>query len=822
MPHNPSDNISVYSRPRPVRVAFLIDTENCPDQLKSAVLDFNVKVWGGRFNPIIPVLNGDIPKGYWNLLSFFDPDIIYAYPKLSDNLIKKIDIKISPYYLKIHSSINLDPHYQYTPSIDEGFISPDLRVFPQGLYNPFNEKFSSLICHNRSDWEHYLFFQTNFGIFNDQHMHQPPSELERLVIPEKCAPEVFIEQIAQKRGGLIFPWQFTSANVPSKEFHPKKGAHLRDAYVVAVGDSVWDWLYMWNWHLLVGNWRKPDINQFYLPLKMAESEVLVQPFKKLLSAHCHRTGSYSPTIVFAASDVDLVKLTEIGKRFTDKMDAAPTAKKLGFDLDELIDEKEIELYPFPRFTQHDHVSGKKFFIKPPHPELRGKVHGKYFVDFQIEYHPQKFSYTNVSYWWKLPRLASLATCFLERGASVGRINTDGYVSACVELGKNQDIGLKIPDDRSVIYALIMQDRRAFFTDDARYKMPPPKSVYGHIRLSDEGRYLNGFIGLLENLFHAGELIENRFWRRTFENMCGVNTKNEAEVLGAFKNKISRQIPSWAGRIPQDDAGKKKSYEEMTEWLAQVSIRFARQIKNSTYDTNFTELMKLLMAERHEFTQMPAHQKGFETTPERNREDLLEALETLTTMKVLIQGIKPKCPKCGQKTWFAADRIRFELTCEGCQTLLNILPEEEWVYRLNSLVLDALRYHGTFPVAWTLSQLLDWAREGFIFLPCLELWDDYDGRKLAEVDIACIIDGQFTIGEIKTSSSEFSQEEIEKLCVVARNVLPDQIVIGALHPPYKDLNDAAVKIAHALKDIGVKVSVQHPNSQFDEPAYNLHI
>src|ERR1700733_9354746 len=98
MPYNPSDHVSVHSRPRPIRIAFLIDVDDCSEELRNEILRFNVRIWGGRLNPIIPVVRGTIPPGYWNLLFIYDPDIVYSYVTLSDELIKKIDLQISPYH----------------------------------------------------------------------------------------------------------------------------------------------------------------------------------------------------------------------------------------------------------------------------------------------------------------------------------------------------------------------------------------------------------------------------------------------------------------------------------------------------------------------------------------------------------------------------------------------------------------------------------------------------------------------------------------------------------------------------------------------------
>jgi len=817
MPYKPTDHISVYSRPRPMRIAFLIDINNCPAEMQVEILDFFSRLWGGRFNPIIPVDKGVIPPGYWNLLRFYDPDIVYSYAKLSDDLIRKIDVEISPYHFIIHKALH-DDGYKFRPSIHGDLLHVDFSVIPKGIFNPFGEKFSLLICHNRSDWEHYLFFQTNFGIYNDQHMYQPPSDLERLVIPEKASPEDFLEQIADKRKGVIYPWQFTMSDIPFRQLHNSK-SYLHDCFTITIGDSLWDWLYMWNKTFVLSTWKKIEINQFYIPLKIIKSEKLQGSIKKLISIHAHRSGSHPPTVVFASFDVGESELSEISKKLTERIDAFPKTKRIPSDFDDLKDLDDNNWLSSPKFPQHDYVSGNKFYLRPPRPFLRGKIgNGKWMADFKIEYYPQRFSYTNISYWWKLPRMHSLARCFIESGVGGGRIDIEGHLSVIVGGAGSSDMCLRIPNDREIIHTLLMQDRQPYFTDDIRYKPRPVKPIYNYIQLSDKGRYLNGYLNLVGNLFSAGSLVEHHFWRTVFNTMCGVNTQNESNVSTAMRNKLNKFVPSWFSNIPSNSE-KAAYFSRIIEILCHLTIRFGRHLKTPSPDITFSRLLKLFEEERQAFIKMPSHEKGFETNSQRNRQDLLEALEELTSAKILIQGIKPPCPRCGFQTWYSADEVKFELTCNGCQFVMQILPEIEWAYRLNSLVQDAIRYHGTFPVVWVLSQLLHWSRESFIFRPCLELKEDYEGRILAEVDIACISDGKFIIGEIKTKASQFSLDEIQKLCTVARNVLPQQIVIGAFDPPYDSLKSVAQKIAEKLKDLKIGVDIKCPGNQINEPEFH---
>jgi hypothetical protein len=99
--------------------------------------------------------------------------------------------------------------------------------------------------------------------------------------------------------------------------------------------------------------------------------------------------------------------------------------------------------------------------------------------------------------------------------------------------------------------------------------------------------------------------------------------------------------------------------------------------------------------------------------------------------------------------------------------------EGWYYRLNSLVRVATSFHGTIPLLITLGQLMFDARSSFIFMPSLDLFDkakDGDSRRYnhwGEVDLVCIKDGKFILGEVKQSVGLFKdlRQELPVLSVL---------------------------------------------------------
>jgi len=74
----------VSGKPRAFRLLFLVEQGYDINGLKELLLK-NLQVWGGRHNPIIPVLNGKLSEQWENFFGVQDPDYIYITPGVGFN-----------------------------------------------------------------------------------------------------------------------------------------------------------------------------------------------------------------------------------------------------------------------------------------------------------------------------------------------------------------------------------------------------------------------------------------------------------------------------------------------------------------------------------------------------------------------------------------------------------------------------------------------------------------------------------------------------------------------------------------------------------------
>lgn len=712
---------SIFAKPRPRRIAFLIDPENSSDELIDAIFDFNLSHWGGRYNPIIPVSNKTISNDYWQLLAFCDTDIVYSFPKLDEVLIGKINRIVAPFQLIHHKDYS-----SRKPTIYLDSEQLDIRYFVRHTETVPRKSFSEptlLVCNSSNNWKYYRFFQRNFGVYNS--INRIPSQIKTLAIDENSEPDEFFSKMGATRG-LVFPIQFSELNT---DFQEISNSYIHDNFSIVIGDSLWDWIYFWNRIFLLPSWRRSQLSQIYLPSSFLESEKNISGLKEFISSQIYRTGSHPPKIFFVSHDIAKDKLEQIAKEITTGIDAYPSITELARNSFPTI-KPNIGSLETHSSTQHYHVYGKKVFIQNPKPaflDIEPTQDKPFFagrtwmVDLKIEYHPERFFYTNQNYWWRLPKRKGIVRLFAQYRH--GRILNNGLVS--IEASeKDKNIELHIPDDWSIIYSVIIGEPH--YKDDTGQK--ERLTPYSDLGIWDKGRYIRGFIELFPSLWHASELVENRFWRSIFESLCRRNIEEEDKKLKPIKDKLDKIIPQFITDYDKDPDSKK-------QYLARYILNQAKEQKTIIAEIDFETLFKKLDNERKEFKTDKNEYKDFDISEERNRKDLIDALSSFTEQSIFFQGIKPRCKICGSSFWYYAEDIKNSMVCKGCKSTLHLPVESKWLYRLNDLVTNAVSFHGVIPVIWALGHLLSYSRDSFIFIPGVALFESYNSKSpLAEIDL----------------------------------------------------------------------------------------
>ena len=85
------EQYQITSRPRHLRYVFFVD-ENYPYENLLSLIHSNQKIWGGRYNPIVPIKDNIISERWKNVLKFYDPDFVFYSKEIDPTIIKQLRI----------------------------------------------------------------------------------------------------------------------------------------------------------------------------------------------------------------------------------------------------------------------------------------------------------------------------------------------------------------------------------------------------------------------------------------------------------------------------------------------------------------------------------------------------------------------------------------------------------------------------------------------------------------------------------------------------------------------------------------------------------
>ena len=799
------NSYSIYTHARPIRTAFLIDPDKSPEELLDAIYDFNLEQWGGRFNPLIPVSDGQISDSYLKLLKLTDPDILYTFAKLPVKTIAQVEKYSRPIHFTEHKEMVISgkPHYAVR---SDHLARLDFHHCIGSLSSHMYPSPAVLVCRASASNTSRRIIQRNFGAYDDTPIgNKLGMGMALLSLEEDFKLRSALEDIATSHMPLIYPIHCASMNAS----HPSvRESYKFDLLSLTLAEDAWSWVWAWNRVFLKPQYMTPvpRIREICLPASILTDENTVGIVRKLLSKFAYHWGSGgSPRVSIESHSLPDKELQGLADILYKGINVSCLPQK--YNPRECPDfEADDSLNPQLSKTTHYRFGSRKAFVPIEKPDFvcQRSKQNHWMLDSMIEYRPELSSYTNVTYWWQLPHPRNITRLFSQQA---GRVTNGALPSWLVSEGL-QHIEIKIPDDAAVFSYIFTVSENPRFTTDVRTRQ---EVSYEKVRLSDKGRYLNGFVGLFPDLFNAYSFLENHFWRETCYWMCKRNVSREHAVKERISNRIKKALPKI----------KEQPEEKTVGYLRDLVLREARLVSTMTREISFEQLLKRLLDERQRF-EKEAHYTGeFPTDRKTAIADLRDALSNLTAQSVLIQGVKPRCTFCGMSEWYSVQEIGSTIRCRGCQGEFLLPVEAHWSYRLNELIARALTYHGVVPVVWTLGKLLAGSRTSFLYIPGLELYKSLeDTQNLAEVDIACISDGRLLIGEVKSSASEFSNDDFEKLEVVTRAVRADCVVVAAFEGDTEAIVRAKENFEERVSDLEVEVIPLMPVDELSAPSYHI--
>jgi len=165
------------------------------------------------------------------------------------------------------------------------------------------------------------------------------------------------------------------------------------------------------------------------------------------------------------------------------------------------------------------------------------------------------------------------------------------------------------------------------------------------------------------------------------------------------------------------------------------------------------------------------------------DDLKRSLSYLFERGVMHRGHEWSCRECRHRNWLRVEALKEKMSCEVCGQEHQLPVDVALDFRMNEFFATCLREHDTVTVAWALGALRQQARHSFMYGPQTALYRDYPenqgDRVDLELDLICIMDGKFAIGEVKASSELIAKSDIEDLADAAKEVGADVAVLAAV-------------------------------------------
>jgi len=824
-----SAQYSVYARPRPHRVAFLIDPRHVTRERLNEIFAYSISRWGGRYHPIVPTDGQTIAEPYQRILQAVDPDTVIHDVALGPGVVEFFSVATRPALIEAGGEHAL-PMAHVAMAAPEWLTTDALLDSIAQYYEwPRQRLMSIVVCDGHQDTATHDFILRNFGLLSrERELQMDRGEMREVVIARDSSLEGVLSTLAKARRPVC------PVHVCGDYARPQSGRRVvagnDDAGLwVAVGDDTLNCLLAWNSvfpdvgrDLLPG--PRSHVTGIWLPSPVARLDVGTESIGRILGFFAHELSGSHPRIRVYSVDWNTREVDSLCNRLRGTSGLAGvkltscTGPVAEFPDVQLIERRGQRVVGRATLSSAERTQVVLPAVLGPTPQGRGA----WMVDVAVEHSSRVYASIDVQRFWHLPHRFGLPRLFRPDDTSdQDRLTADGGFAFAVTSGMPV-LTVRVPGEHDVWRYLLSQQDRPPSNDPRRQR---PKSFVSYA-LSDKGTYLQGALGLFQHVGAAAAMYSSYYWRTAFQHLSG---------------------------LARDEEVRRRADDAFVGWIRKKSCDLARQLQGSPEDTEAAARQIAAGASRYlhvretravqfkYFEQLlNEHQMRFRASDEGRgichedtawqeevneaHADLERVLGDLVQGRALLRGLRPRCPSCKLAFWQPLTQPTDVIKCPGCLHEFVLPPEQPWYYQLNSLLSQAYAQHGIMPVIWTLAALERQAREFFMFLPSARLLSRYDPSGAEpEVDILAILDGQLIAGEVKTKAQEFGPDDLVKLADVGQRIGADRLVLAAVEGGKLRLEKARKDLQNGLGGASIPIDVlfaSDPDSDFaTEPDYS---
>lgn len=565
--------VTVSYRPR--RIAFLVDLEaENADKILDHILRFNLDSWGGRHNPVVPIVGGTIPSPYWKVLDTADPDIFYCYATLSEDLIGSLHYRYSPTLITRNRTAQTEDRYKYAVVLrGQARLGNYLAKIEEK--HPYRIKSRLLQLSYQEEQQLSQLFLWNFGYSSSVQM-AIQENAERACKPKSSSDIDLLEMLFTDRN---LAWQINiCGDAPVARVG---GETWNREFRVFYGDSPWNGVAYWNDALVTGRTAiSQGLQQLWIrPADLENVEVHTKLAR--LVEHFVYSGNRQKGFKFVSYDIGLEELEKVAKDFGSKIHHHlyyAGVSKLDPGSAEEMNPRRPDLFRNPGSVEVHYVIGTHVHLPLAIPAELGRDE-VCMADLHIYDPKQEPGHASAEPWWCLPRKPAMAAIFNRYAAH--RVTFQNEPS--FEVTRDQPIlHVQLPDNLELFRILLSSCDHYTLAEDLR----APLNALNHdgkymVRLSDKGRYFKGILDLFGRDGGALDRFDHPFWRKL---LLRFSSSDPSENLS---NTLAKDIQrSLLPMLTKPDS------DEVHTWLAEELLHVGRQLPRVASSLTFSEINEL--------------------------------------------------------------------------------------------------------------------------------------------------------------------------------------------------------------------------------------
>lgn len=816
-----SRELKGWVRPRPIRVAFLVeDNEHSALTLDGVFADCYSR-WGGRFSLIVPCADRAIDPAYWPWLEAYDPDVVYSYVSLSRAHVLEVHERLRPGAYLQHD-LGHQPRFDvfgFKPRLSASPLSSLSVIFRLARYRDgfgaASAVGTSLKLIDSWHGEASRFLTDNLGTYfvsrstsiYPQDARQAATLLT-IISPENAARHGLprdLDMVESEKNALteFAHGRATSLSLASCRFAPKleiQSARWSGSFNLVVGESFADRVLFWNARLLLPDWLDNDLGCLRVTLDQLRDEESREIIGHLINRHNHvnaGAGGQSQlsvrSVSLNAADLDeAVRLIDQARIWSAiRRDPVQQLSEISPTADELTRSREGGRFSGEMFPRPDRVAfqwlpptARPPAIAPDHladaPPRQVFTQGHWSADFVFEYGGDPIKRAGVNL-WMLPSRWPLAGAFERKyvggppwGLPAARRCRDGTVGVIVDSDHPIET-IKVPEPIAALrHGLAFVG--SWVPPDGPTHVAEPPNMVAWLSPSNEARYLAGVLGLAGGLDRATQFLLHPYLKQLFGSL-GASPIIGPGVAMPTANRLRKKARHQPTFDLRDDRER--------DYLAEQIVKAAREVKTPKTFVAYDHLQESWRSYRQEYYAAQGRQP--EGTPgvdwdEREQSSLDNCLVELRRQQMLFQGCPWTCSQCHHRNWIDLAELSPLLTCQICRLETDTPIDVRWFFRPNEFLVESLRDHGVLATVWVMEELRNRAHQSLVFVG--PTWFGYTPEAQssnAEVDLIALLDGRALICEIKSSWTGLRVAEVHQFVALGKRLRPDAAILAVMQP-----------------------------------------